>query len=100
MADREFVFQFRAGTSEEWAFKNRILIKDEIGLDTTKGNFKLGDGVTRWNDLDWFIKSDTLFIENEAGALAALLTHIQSPTPHPAYDDGPSFVLLYENAKV
>lgn len=26
--------------------------------------------------------------------------HIDSPTPHPIYDDGPSLELLYENAKV
>lgn len=29
-----------------------------------------------------------------------LAEHINSPTPHPAYDDGPSFLLLYNNAKV
>lgn len=26
--------------------------------------------------------------------------HSEDPNPHPAYDDGPSFTLLYENAKV
>lgn len=26
--------------------------------------------------------------------------HINSLTPHPVYDDGPSLFLLYENAKV
>lgn len=30
----------------------------------------------------------------------ALLTHVNDETPHPVYDDGPSLVLLYENAKV
>lgn len=25
--------------------------------------------------------------------------HIESQTPHPVYDDGPSFLLLYQNAK-
>ena len=29
----------------------------------------------------------------------ALQDHIDSPTPHPVYDDGPSLVLFYENAK-
>lgn len=26
--------------------------------------------------------------------------HVLDETPHPAYDDGPSFLLLYQNAKV
>lgn len=26
--------------------------------------------------------------------------HVNSPTPHPIYDDGPSLFLLYQNAKV
>jgi hypothetical protein len=30
----------------------------------------------------------------------AVLEHIDSPTPHPAYDDAPSLTLIYENAKV
>lgn len=30
-------------------------------------------------------------------AQAALLSHINSETPHPAYDDLPSMTLLFEN---
>lgn len=38
---------------------------------------------------------------NEGGSdTVALVTHINSLTPHPVYDDGPSFLLLYQNAKV
>lgn len=31
---------------------------------------------------------------------AAVLAHIADETPHSVYDEGPSFTLLYENAKV
>jgi hypothetical protein len=31
---------------------------------------------------------------------ADLNEHVNSETPHPVYDDGPSLALLYENAKV
>lgn len=31
---------------------------------------------------------------------AAVTAHISSTSPHPIYDDGPSFILLYQNAKV
>ena len=29
-----------------------------------------------------------------------LAEHVDSPLPHPVYDDGPSLELLYQNAKV
>lgn len=29
-----------------------------------------------------------------------LTDHLDDSTPHPVYDDGPSFLLLYQNAKV
>lgn len=29
-----------------------------------------------------------------------LQAHVDSPLPHPVYDDGPSLEILYENAKV
>ena len=34
------------------------------------------------------------------GTSEAVITHINSTSPHPVYDDGPSLFLLYENAKV
>lgn len=33
-------------------------------------------------------------------AMAVIEGHINSPNPHPVYDDGPSLLLLYQNAKV
>ncbi len=35
-----------------------------------------------------------------SSASALLDEHINSELPHPVYDDGPSFELLYQNAKV
>lgn len=34
------------------------------------------------------------------GSQGDLDSHVYSDTPHPAYDDGVSFLLLYQNAKV
>jgi len=31
---------------------------------------------------------------------AILAEHVNSPIPHPVYDDGPDLTILYENAKV
>lgn len=36
----------------------------------------------------------------EFGGQIELAEHILDETPHPVYDDGPSFALLYQNAKV
>lgn len=29
-----------------------------------------------------------------------IAVHVNHPTPHPVYDEGPDLILLYENAKV
>jgi hypothetical protein len=34
------------------------------------------------------------------GDAEAVAAHIADPTPHAVYDEGPSLLLLYENAKV
>ena len=44
-------FQFRKGTSAQWASTNPILLSGEPGYETDTGKMKLGDGVTHWNSL-------------------------------------------------
>jgi hypothetical protein len=57
---------------------------------------QIGDGETHWVDLPYMGALDDVTPTSDA----ALYAHIQSTTPHPAYDDSPSFALLYQNAKV
>jgi hypothetical protein len=45
--------QFRRGTTAQWGEANPILSRGEPGLDQTLGQLKIGDGVTRWDVLDW-----------------------------------------------
>lgn len=90
----------RTGTTEEWETKNTILREDEAGFEFGVGNFKFGDGVTRWNDLDYFLSLGESYPGDDTAAMAALNAHIASILPHPVYDDGGSFELLYQNAKV
>jgi hyaluronoglucosaminidase len=40
--------QFRRGTAAEWAFYDPTLAEGEFGLVTDTGQFKVGDGVTKW----------------------------------------------------
>lgn len=86
-------------TAADWAAKNTMLDQGEPGFEFDTGKLKIGDGKTRWLDLEYFYPG--LPVPDPDGASdAAVLAHIQSTTPHPIYDDGPSLVLLYRNAQV
>ena len=84
--------QLRRGSAAFWADENPILRSGEPGYERDTRRLKLGDGVTPWRDLPYFGGPDDIPLE--------LFDHINSLTPHPVYDDGPSLLLLYENAKV
>lgn len=45
--------QFRRGTSAEWASANPILAQGEIGVNLDGNRFKIGTGLTSWNNLDY-----------------------------------------------
>ena len=46
-------FQFRRDTSARWTEINPILLEGEIGVETDTKLRKMGDGVNRWNNLDY-----------------------------------------------
>lgn len=106
------IIRFRRNTAETWTSANILLGPGEPGYERDTGKLKVGDGSTKWNDLNYFIPDDYIrqLIQNAIdevtigdGSEAAhqeLVAHINSLTPHPIYDDGPSFLLLYQNAKV
>jgi len=90
-----YTLKFRRDRSWRWAQENPVLAEGEPGFETNTGRFKVGNGVTRWVDLPYFTGDLPTDDTN-----LTLPDHINSPTPHPVYDDGPSLSLLYENAKV
>lgn len=102
--------RIRRGTSTQWATQNILLDSGEQGYETDTRKFKIGNGYDRWNELDYFIPESQIreaiatAVANAGGGggtdLTALTLHINSETPHPIYDDGSSFLLLYENRKV
>ena len=49
------VIQFKRGTAERWKELNLVLAAGEPGFvtDDGKNRFKVGDGVTPWNDLPY-----------------------------------------------
>ena len=50
--------QQRRGTAEQWTSANPILSEGEIGFEIDNNQFKLGDGVNRWDDLSYFVNAD------------------------------------------
>lgn len=46
--------QFRRDSTADWSTKNPILLDSEMGVNTDNGLFKLGDGETAWNALQYF----------------------------------------------
>lgn len=71
--------QLRRDTAANWTANNPTLAAGEVGYDTTSRRFKVGDGITGWNTLDWFPgvgqvqgaykTADT--VRNNTGVLAA-----------------------------
>lgn len=103
-------FRFKRATPERWMQVDPVLAVAEPGYEIGTGRIKIGDGVLRWSQLDYPPMTAEIR-EMIAAALAELggggeiptgdlALHVNDPTPHPAYDDGPSFALLYQNAKV
>ena len=41
--------QFRRGLASQWTAANTLLAEGEMGIETDTSQFKVGDGVTRWN---------------------------------------------------
>lgn len=103
--------RFRRDWAEAWVARNPILRDGEPGYDKSNNMLKVGDGITPWNDLDYLTPPDGGYgpIINPTGPSGSsdlvemtelLQNHIRNSKPHTIYDDGPSLLLLYQNAKV
>jgi len=49
--------QLRHDTSANWVLYNPVLLIGELGYETDTLKSKLGDGVSRWIDLDYVVAS-------------------------------------------
>jgi hypothetical protein len=92
--------QLRRGTAAFWMDENPVLHQGEPGYETNTRKLKIGDGETFWRDLPYYTGLNIGEGTDDATAMQLILNHISSATPHSVYDDGPSLVLIYENAKV
>ena len=55
--------QSRNDTAASWVSANPILAQGEIGIERDTRLIKLGDGVTRWNDLEYGLLSQPEVID-------------------------------------
>ncbi len=54
MTSRLFRYRFRRDlTASGWSVSNPILLSGEPGVESDTGKFKIGDGVTAWNSLQY-----------------------------------------------
>lgn len=55
MAEPTYEFRFQRGTADRWAELNPVLGPAEPGVEVDTGLFKIGDGSTEWNDLEYYL---------------------------------------------
>lgn len=63
--------QLKGDTAENWTSKNTVLLKNELGYDSTTNRIKFGNGVTAWNDLP-YVAPDVINDLITGGTTAAL----------------------------
>jgi hypothetical protein len=108
-------FRFQRGSSNRWAQTNPVLGPAEPGVEINTGLFKIGDGSTPWNDLEYFLtdsyvagivevilaESGGLSSDPRVGNLAELTTEAKETIVEAINEvnGDASLLLLYENAK-
>jgi hypothetical protein len=65
------LIQVRRATATQWATDNPILESGEFGLDTDAGFFKIGDGSTRWDELNFSNEVINSFTNTSTSAAAS-----------------------------
>lgn len=65
-----FTIKQRRGLSSEWALANTVLRDGQWGVELDTGRAKVGDGITAWNDLEYFAQGVN-FVVLELGQTAA-----------------------------
>lgn len=60
-----FRYQIRRDTAANWTAANPVLLEGEWALETDTDLTKLGDGVTPWNSLKYFMEDvPNIYLQN------------------------------------
>jgi hypothetical protein len=116
MAEKTWEFRFQRGSANRWEELNPVLGPGEPGVEVDTGFFKMGDGVTPWNELEHFLTESSvtgiveviiaetggLSSDPRVGDLGDLTTEADETIVEAINElnmEDVSLVLLYENAK-
>lgn len=63
--------QQRRGSASQWTSANPILAAGEIGIETDTQKFKIGNGITNWSSLGYFVNAADI-LDGAPGTLDTL----------------------------
>ena len=69
MSDTITRFKLRNGTAAQWTAENPILLEGEVGIETDTRNFKVGNGVSAWSALSYYIASSVPLVRGQANKM-------------------------------
>lgn len=71
MADKilDTRIQQKSDTSSNWASSNPVLLRGELGFETDTLKFKIGNGTSNYNSLEYFPAVSSVTIEGDGGAI-------------------------------
>jgi len=83
--------QQRRGLESQWTSVNPILAAAEIGYELDNNKFKIGDGITPWNDLGYFEDASSVqqLIQDLIGAAPEVLDTLEELAA--AIENNPNF---------
>lgn len=108
-------FRFQRGSSARWTELNLVLGAGEPGVEVDTGLFKIGNGHSTWNELEYFLtepyitgiveviiaETGGILVDPRVGDLGELTTAAQNTIVAAINEvnDDVSLLLLYDNAK-
>lgn len=51
-------------TLSEWSFDNTVLLRGQLGVESDTQSYKVGDGITKWNELKYNSYNGTILYIN------------------------------------
>ena len=63
------IIQIRNDSALNWGNYNPILARGELGIENDTKKFKIGDGVTAWNSLDYFKSGNVESVNGKTGVV-------------------------------
>lgn len=61
--------QQKADTSSNWTSSNPVLLRGELGFETDTLKFKIGNGTSNYNSLEYFPAVSSITIQGDGGAI-------------------------------